>query len=479
MMTHERDVRLDILNSLLTSPHRKVGELAGVHGEMIAKDPLFYGHLAVWYQLHGDVRDHKEVFIAHLLTGSIPEHREAGFMMLQELPPYQVARVVDFMKKHAGRVPRSARTAVKEYLTRREADPAFFDRAVVRARKAMKQLYASLHIKPNSRADAILFKDSPPEDSLSFALKQLAKSETALEQATLIHEKRIPYVVAVGAVKQVTPAILVALIEAMTPQEVINNMKSLKARGAMDHAEVKALIDAKLSAAQHDVRVSAFKAQVARDAVELDEETALRLAKITDEQVKKRGRITKPTALFIDKSGSMENAIEIGKHIAALVSGITEKLYVYAFDTMPYPIEAKGTELSHWADALEHVAAGGGTSIGCALEAMRLKMQFVEQIILVSDQCENSAPYFSTSYEAYQSELKIAPNVLIVKVGQSSQWIESKLRAQQVQVDTFTFGGDYYALPNLIPMLSRPSRLELLMEIMDTPLPQRKAKAAA
>ena len=39
---------------------------------------------------------------------------------------------------------------------------------------------------------------------------------------------------------------------------------------------------------------------------------------------------------------------------------------------------------------------------------------------------------------------------------------------------TFDFGGDYYALPNLVPLLTRPSKLELLMEIMEYPLPQRR-----
>ncbi len=40
--------------------------------------------------------------------------------------------------------------------------------------------------------------------------------------------------------------------------------------------------------------------------------------------------------------------------------------------------------------------------------------------------------------------------------------------------DAFQFTGDYYALPNLVPLLSRPSKLELLMEIMEYPLPVRK-----
>jgi hypothetical protein len=39
----------------------------------------------------------------------------------------------------------------------------------------------------------------------------------------------------------------------------------------------------------------------------------------------------------------------------------------------------------------------------------------------------------------------------------------------------FEFRGDYYALPNVIPLLSMPSQAELLMEILSYPLPERKA----
>ncbi|MBD1877375.1 MULTISPECIES: hypothetical protein [unclassified Coleofasciculus] len=55
-------------------------------------------------------------------------------------------------------------------------------------------------------------------------------------------------------------------------------------------------------------------------------------------------------------------------------------------------------------------------------------------------------------------------------------WLERRLQEKQVQVDTFSFAGDYYSLPNLILLLSRPSRLELLMEILETPLPVRDDK---
>ena len=196
-----------------------------------------------------------------------------------------------------------------------------------------------------------------------------------------------------------------------------------------------------------------------------------------DEQVKKKGKITKPTALLVDKSGSMDQAIDIGKQIASLISGVTEAdLFVYAFDTLPYAVEAKSNNLSDWEKAFQHIRAGGGTSIGCPVEAMRRKKQVVEQIILVTDQGENNAPYFDKAYQDYCKEFSVLPDVIIVKVGYNYDWIESKLKQQQVQVDTLTFKGDYYSLPNLIPLLSRPSRLDLLMEVMETPLPVRKDK---
>ncbi len=125
----------------------------------------------------------------------------------------------------------------------RDGHDDFLLKAVVRAGKAMKHLYASLHIKPSERADAILFKNKPPEGSLPWMLKKMAKATSPTEQARLIVQHKIPYTVAVGAIKTMTPSVLVALISVMSPQEVINNLNSLKERGTFDNPEVKALID--------------------------------------------------------------------------------------------------------------------------------------------------------------------------------------------------------------------------------------------
>lgn len=475
MRTSEQDLRVEILNSILTTPHRKLEEVAGVHQDMRELDPLFYGHLAVWYQAHGEVRDHQEVFIAYLLTSDLPEHREAGFVLLQSLPPYQVARVVDCAKRHCARLPRSARTAVVEYLREREAVPAKFDRAALRARKAMKSLYAGLHIRPSERANAILFTNKPPEGSLAAVVKALAKAKTPLEQAEIIVNFKLPYPIAVGALNALTPPVLVALLDAMSPAETINNLKSLKARGAFEHPEVKAIIDAKLAAAKTDGRVSAYKAKVAAQAVTLEQNTIKALDIVTESQLKSKGTITRSTAILVDKSGSMDCAIEVGKQLAAMISGISELTpVVYAFDTMPYEVVAEGKDLADWERAFQHIKAAGGTSVGAPLMAMQKRGQRVEQIIIVTDEGENHHPYFTQAYRTYCQAMIADPQVIIVKVGVACDFTEQNLRNAKVPYDVFTFGGDYYSLPNLIPMLTRPSRLELLLEIMATPLPRRK-----
>jgi hypothetical protein len=496
MTNTEQDLRLNILNTLLTTPHRQLTTVWPVHEALVRQDPRFYVRLAAWYNDHGDVRDHKEMFIITLILSTFPGHRDVGLALLRGLPPYQVGRVLDFIhgrktqRKVRGAAgaapivedfglfrnpPRALRTEVTRYLREREADADWFDSTVLTARKTVKRLYALLHVAPGPRAQRILFEDNPPADSRLFALRQLARAATPADQARAILENRIPYRVAVTVVQQMTPTVLLALIEAMSPQELINNLGALRRRGAFDNADLKAMIELKLEQAQTSSRVSAFKAEEAMQATDLAPEVQRRLEAVADAQVKARGRISRPTALLIDKSGSMTAAIELGKRIAALISAITDReLYVYAFDTVAYPVEQAGTDLASWEKALRGITAGGGTSCGVGLEALRRKRQYVEQIILVTDEGENTPPLFVDSLRKYREEVKADPAVCIVRTPGAATVLAERCRQAGVMADAFQFTGDYYALPNLVPLLTRPSKLELLMEILEYPLPTRK-----
>jgi len=498
----EVDLRLGMLNSLLTCPHRKLGQVHPLHAELVKTDPRFYVRLACWYGDHGDVRDHKEMFVIALATSDFPGHRDVGLAMLRDLPPYQVGRVIDFihgvteevtvdvgaangkpaekvkmtaMDGMGRNIPRSVKTEVTRYLREREADDRWFDATALQARKSLKRLYALLHVKPGPRAQAVLFDEIPPPGSKQAGLKALAQAEDPDEQAKLIVKHDVPFRIAVGLVKSITPAVLKALVGRMSPQEVINNLDMLQKRGAFDAPEVKAIIESKLDAAKTATRVSAFKAETARDAVALPTAVKAKLDAVADAQVKARGRIARPTALLIDKSGSMSQAIEVGKRLGALLAAITDKeLFVYAFDGIAYPVEAAGPDLAAWERALTGITAGGNTSVGVGLEQMRRKRQYVEQIVVVTDEGENADPKFVPTLLKYREELKVDPAVCFVKVSGATTQLEDECKRAGITADAYQFNGDYYALPNLVPLLARPSKLELLQEILEYPLPQRR-----
>jgi len=322
----------------------------------------------------------------------------------------------------------------------------------------------------------VLFDQDPPVDSRLFALKVLAKAADPTEQAKAIVEHGIPYRVAASVISQMTPPVLAALVDRMTPQEVINNLAALKKRGVLDHPDLKPLVEAKLAAAKADGRVSAYKAQVAAEAAGVGGDVAKALADVTDARVKAKGRITRPTALLLDKSGSMDVALAVGRQLGALVSAVCEAdLFAYAFDTIAYPVEPKGKTVGDWEKALLGITAGGGTSCGVAVQWMAQQKQRVEQFVLVTDEGENAAPLFADAYQKYAEALNVKPSVTVVKVGQATDQIETACRKLGVPLNVFEFRGDYYALPNVVPLLTRPSQAELLMEILSYPLPVRRA----
>lgn len=484
----EQDYRLTIMNVMLRTPHRDVAPYIPLFADVHERDPLFFVRLAAWYFENGTVHDVKQLFIAFLALSKFSEDfREAGLALLERLPPYQVERVTRIIKGHGegdkftpglGSVPRSYKTAVESYLRQREADPDSFDNAVLHARKPLKTLYASLRIKPGPYAQRVLFDNDPPETSRLYVLKLLAKTDDPAEQARLIVENKLPYRTAVSTVKTMTPSVLVALINAMTPQEVINNLASLKTRGAMDNDDLRKMIEAKLEKAKTDSRVSALKTREAIKVAGLDDEMSQKVTSVGDAQIKSKRKITRSTALFVDKSSSMTEAIELGKMIASMLAPICEKdLFVYAFDSMAYEIKAKGNELSDWEKAFKGIHANGATSCGVSLDMMIRSNKYVEQIIIVTDQEENTPPLLLPTLRSYEAKNGIMPDVIFVGVGARYQPVlYDRLTREGLMAENYVFTGDYYSLPSLIPMISGGSRLELLSEIMSTPVPERKTR---
>ena len=484
----ESDIRLDILNSLMTCPHGELDLILEVHHQMINQDPLFYARLAAWYAKQSSaVRDHGQAFTVSLLLSRFDGHRQQGRDRLHDLGPkpllYVVRAALKIMKNdrsRAGSNYQVLRKGVISYLRAREADNAWLDSIIVSARKAVKQLYVTMRIKPSQRANDILFKRIPPSDSRVAQLAALSKLTDPTEQAKAIVEHKIPYRIAVGVVDQVTAPIMLALVEVMTPQELITNLAAIKRRGAFDIPEVKDRIDAKLEKAKTSKNVAGLKAQKAVEKAGLNEEDRQRLNDVADTQMKAKGRISRNTMMIVDKSASMGKALEIAQRLGALVSSVMTpeaKLSVFACDTMPYPVECESEKLEDWEAAFRGIVPGGGTALGSAFLALDVMNNSYDQFVIVSDGGENNRPLFSDQYQQYCQKHGTRPNVVYVHipVASASQNLRRFLTQASIEFDFWEVKtDDYFALPQVITMLAKPGKLELLIEIMNTPIPKRK-----
>lgn len=474
----EQDHRIKILNSLLTTPHRDLNKIYNEHKSIVDSDPLFYKQLAAWYFDNGEIRDSKEAFISTLCINEDEDLRNVGLALLRQLPPYQVRRVVDFVKSKKKNIPRSVVTEVTRYLRDREENQSWFDSSVLQAKKHIKRLYSFLHISPSDYAQAVLFDNEIPEDSVLYQVKNLVKAQTPVEQAEIILRYKIPYRIASSVIKDMTPTVLFALIDVMTSQELLNNLGSLNKRGVMKHPDLKKVIEEKLEKAKDDKKVASLKNLKVVESANLSEDLNAKVMNIADNQVKSKGRITKPTAIFVDKSFSMSEGIEVGKQMAALISSVMDApLYCYAFDVMPYEINSKGKSLDQWTKAFSGIKARGGTNPSVPFVLMQSKKIKVEQIILITDEGENVAGWYLKGLSKYEQFTNQSVNTFILRCGNKRyrhEVITNSLKKNDKEVDTYDFDGDYYSLPGLITYLTRPSKLELLMEIMSYPIPKRK-----
>lgn len=465
----EAGIRQKLLNSFLRASHGDLATFGVIHREALARDPVFYAHIARWYFEKGTIRDHHELFVAHLLTSPFKEHRDHAKVLMQYLRPYQVGRVVKYSKEVLNYSTRALKTAVTLYLRRRENNPLWFDEHVIRRRDAMKYLYATLHIRPSQRASKVLFEDDPPQDSRVYIAKQLEKLvERPDEQARLILKHKIHYTAAMGTIKSFTPAILFALASVMTPQQVINNLKFFERRGALNDRDIRAVVEQKLKNGQKESRVQDFKSLVALSKLNADANLAGELMELTHKRLKDKGQIKVPTALFVDKSGSMEQCIEIGKLLASMCSTIaTSDLYVYAFDTNSFEVKPKGNEFSCWERAFAPITANNATSIGAPFS--RLMNREVDQIVIISDGEENSAPKFKDMLQKYEKLHNKTLKVFFVKVASNNETPLEKDMAEEAMT-VINFNGDYYNLPNVIPMLCAGNSFEMVDEVLDCEL---------
>lgn len=488
MDRQERSARRLLLQSLLSCPHRKLEEATPVFQEALQRDPLFTGKAcyALTMPEYNRIRDLEEVAIATLLTSPFAEHREAGRVLFQKLEPYRAGRCAFYIRNSLKKENRQVKGAVEEYLRALEADPKRFDGAVLRARKTLHKLYEFFHIKPAPRAQAILFDDEPPEDSALYWVKALARASDPAEQAQLIVKHKIPLTVATAVMKALTPAVVAALIEVMSPQEAINSRNWLEKGGWLQDERLKQLYLAKLEQATKDERASVAAIKERKSAKGRDAEVEAKLATVAEKKVKTGARITRDTLLCVDISSSMAPAIEVAKRLGSMIAPLCDAaLMVICFREHAFPLEVKGEKtLADWEEAFKMVRADGCTSLGAALEAAWKKGFIPEQAIYLTDQQENTGPFLCDVYQRMIQQGHDLAFVFVTVCSRSRQ-VSDALEQLGARVQVFDFCEDmsrpgwWVPLDQVVPLLAGEGPVSIVDRIMALELPRREQSAVS
>lgn len=472
--------RNKLLSSLMQIPHGDLIKFIGPALPAAKTDPDMFGHLIAWNHKHGKVFDSKVAFPVIGLRGLTREDRkfaENCVAHMVSLGPRELVRAYKFshhLTKMGNYIPgghrRMIEQAIKKYLEVREENTKWFDRSVLSHRQAMLYLYKVSHKKPSERAQKVLFDRCFDRGSVFDIVKGL-RGKSQLEAAGLIRRYKIPFQIAVGSVaKAKDPDIIMAVIDTMTGNELINSTSMLKKFGVFDTPSLKAAYDAAVERSKKDKRVNVYKASKAAE--HLDENTAKKVKTIQKAQEQTIAAIDGNVLVAADASQSMEEAVEKAKMVAAVIaSRVKGKVWLVFFNVQPRPFDVTGKSYDEIMSMTKGIRAHSRTSIGCPLAYIMNKDEEVNCIVIVSDGCDNEPPFFNEAYLRYVRKFNFEPTVYLLHVPGAPNVLPDYCRQSGIQIEERELDEnvDYYSLPNIIQGI-KTTRFALLDEVMETEL---------
>jgi hypothetical protein len=294
-------------------------------------------------------------------------------------------------------------------------------------------------------------------------------------QAETILKHRLPYTLAVGAVRQMTAPVVYALVQVMTKNQLQANLKSLENRGALNTPEIRSLVETKLASGG----ASNLRQTVAAKAI-TDEGIKRSLSQAEEKQISLRGTIKIPVALLIDKSSSQSVSIELSKELLPyLASASKAGLRVWAFDTASYPITLPANVTADGARlALRGVHGSGGTNISQAIDALSRSGFTAELIIVLSDEQTELISSVREAFVRYIGSTKVMPSVIVARTpcGMSSSRegytnVRDAATAAGLVVDSFDVTTpDSYTVGQILRLAASGGKVGIVQTIIEYPL---------
>ena len=469
-----------LISELSRSPHGSLRDYLPIGQQAVKQEGMFFQKLIAWDRTHGQIRDSKVALpVIGLAYESDPELVDNSLAHIAMLGPRELARAYRFALET--RLPgkmRELRRLVESYLHQKEEDKGW-DHLAIQHRSTLKELYALSHAKPlKERTNIVLYgrkfdklKAPLPKGSVFETVANL-KNMSATEAAGAIITRKIPFLIAMGALgaKAKETDLVLALINRMTPSELVTNTKMLEKLGVKTNPALRATFETALAKAATSKK-NTLKTTQAVEAVE-DEGLKEKLRAVQKKQIAAAGGPEGNWLVLCDRSGSMAKEIEIARHIAgSLTTFVKGKVWLVFFDTTPMTVDVTGLSLDQIQKATRHIGPGGSTSIGCGLNRMLQEKVEIDGIVVVSDGGENAAPTFASVYPKYCAFAGKDVPVYFFDTNGTSGWKESINRAG-IEMQTFDISHgkiDYFAIPNIVATL-RSNAYSLVDEILATPL---------
>jgi hypothetical protein len=471
-----------IIAELTKSEHGDLKKYLAIGREAAVKEPEFFAHLIAWDAKKGQIKDtHVALPVISLTTeGLDPEFSENALAHIASLRPREFLRAYRFsLDLHVrSRIRKSFNRLTADYLHFIEGNKGRWDATAVQHRRTLKELYALAHVKPSARAQRVLFLNNYPPNSVFEKIANL-KNMSPVEAAGTILESKIPFLIAIGALgdKAKDTDLTLALIERMSPTELVTNTKMLEKLGVKTVPVLKTAFEEALGRAAKSKKAT-FKTARAAEQIK-DESLKAKLNDLQEKQIQTLGGVDGNWLVLGDKSGSMADAIEGACHISATLAKMVKgQVSLVFFDTTPRFFDVTGKTYDQIKALAKHIRADGGTSIGCGLLAAIEKRVEIDGIAVVSDAAENAAPYFVDQYAAFTKSTGKEVPVYLYRCGASSRmgWggdhdLAKQFKDHRLDLQEFDLSGgfDFYSLPNLVATM-RTNRYSLADEILATPL---------
>jgi hypothetical protein len=365
--------------------------------------------------------------------------------------------------------------AAAKWLALRETNRAMLE-GLVRAgyKSTIKDLARKIGYKPQSPEffGILGWKQSQAADgrrAIGLDNAMLAKSDRfdGLSEAEIcetIVAQRLRYKDAVGRLPSdigLTPAIMVALLPTLSDRDLRQLTPTLEELGLLVVPEIRTKWEAAIASSTDqrglniakNVRDAKLKEQLADSA---DNAARKAVAAATTEADLR-------VMFLVDKSGSMQNAIESSKEaLAKILAGFPlDKLHVAAFDTMGQVLKPKAATRLAVQHMLAPLRGEGGTIHGAAVQAlygdgMRVPPGAKLIVIVVGDAQGEQGAAFANVFRAFKYEVSAMAFLQAGGTGATVRDCARELGVPYSEINVAQFDDPYHVPRVLRALLEAP-----------------------